>query len=178
MPSYRIQLTINNSVKKPKASTIVVANNYDTLVKLSCSKFKFNPKTQKIRFFVARITSNAKIGVEISNDEDFNRYIINDIMLAVSNGENFKGKSCLSDSYNSSLENKINRPPRHPFPLNEDINCNNLDSTLVSTLVSTPDNKKIVLNKNDFELNNQIHKNISYDKKTQGLFPIFNGTRL
>ena len=172
MTSYRIQLTENNSIKKPKASTVIVASSYTDLVRLSCSKFKFNPKKHKARFFIAREIANGKIGTEIKNEEDFAEYIINDIMLAVSNGESFKGKSDFSENYNPALENKINRPPRHPYPYNhvdKFINKIEIEMDVLVENIKTDSEKKII---------NTIMIEPTKTKEINGMFPVLKGNVL
>ncbi len=178
MKSIRIQLTENSSVKKPKASTIIVVNKYEDLVKLSCSKFKINPKKQKIRFFIAKEIPNAKIGTEIKNEEDYSKYIINDIMLAISNGEAFKGKSDSNENYNPNLENKINRPPRHPYPFYFEEKITDYDN--INDIQSKEFNSEIpnclTKQKESTELN-QV-KEVKEIKQPNSIFPILEGNVL
>jgi hypothetical protein len=180
MKSFRIQLTENNSIKKPKAGTVIVANKYDDLVKLSSSKFKLNPTKHKIRFFIARQTVNGKIGTEIKNEEDFVQYVTNDIMLAVSNGEQFKGKADSSEKYNPSLENKINRPPRHPYPFGFDNESQSIekvqtpiDNLVVDNLISdikTCSEKRYIVS--------EITMQPSKTKEMSDMFPLLKGNVL
>jgi hypothetical protein len=176
MNSYRIQLAENTVVKKPKASSIIVATNYEQLAKLASSKFKINPKKHKVRFFVARKIANGKIGTEIKNQDDFSEYVVNDIMLCVSNGENFKGRVDSNETYTLALDNKINRPPRYPYPSMYDL----LESKSYNNVVESIDDNCIVENIN--ETKNQyikqyqqmkIHLEPTKDKEIKNNFPIF-----
>lgn len=182
MQTYRIQLTENNSIKNPKAKTIIVVSKFSELVSTACSKFKINVNKHKIRFFIARQTINGKIGTEIKDENDFIQYIENDIMLAVSNEVGFKGKSDSVENYNPNLESKINRPPRYPYPLAANNNLTydkldifNVNNDLINNVDSpiTDDNYSIKYN---FSKNNI--SDATKIKEMNGIFPIFKGNVL
>lgn len=111
---FRIQLVSNTSAKNPNAEKIVLVTNYDSLVKQASAKFNFKPK--KLRLFVTNSLISAKAGTEIYNEEDLEKIIVNDIMLTVSNGDEFKKKSIKSKLVPDELLTKIKNPPRFPYP--------------------------------------------------------------
>jgi hypothetical protein len=85
------------------------------LIALASAKLRLNAK--KIRFFVSRDGVTAKQGLEISNDEQLQKILVDDIMLTASNGENYKGKISKGDmSVSHDILQKISTPPRWPYP--------------------------------------------------------------
>ena len=150
-------------------------------MKLSCSKFKLNSKKHKARFFIAREIANGKIGTEIKNEEDFTQYITNDIMLAVSNGESFKGKTNFLENYNPILENKINRPPRHPYPLGYIENF--FEEVLEENEILAHSEKiekteEIKINSDKKNILSIFSAESTKTKEINGIFPVLNGNVL
>ena len=160
----RIQLTKNSAIKRPKAGTIVLVADYDSLVKSASTKFRINQ--HKIRFFTTKNTIKAKQGTEICNQTDFDKYIMEDILLAVSNGDDYLGKTGGIRLEGSEAIHKICKPPRHPYPgafQNIDRSADISDQILED--ITEP---HIIINysksKNNYEMN--------------GIFPIFEGNVL
>lgn len=169
----RIQLTKNSAIKRPTASTIIMTTDYNSLVKNASAKFRMNQ--QKIRFFTTKNTIKAKQGIEICNQLDYDKYIIEDILLAVSNGEDYLGKTNTGEIRltNNNVIYKICKPPRHPYPGKfQNIN-------LVTNDESYSEQIQISGNAQSSEQNNIIGYSKSKNNyKMNGIFPILEGNVL
>jgi T4 RnlA family RNA ligase len=116
MATIRIQLVKDSTNKNPVASSVILVNkksSFKDLIKGASSKFKISPS--KIRLFLAKSVPDAKVGTEIINDKVLNEILEDDIMIAVSNGEDFKRGSKQYDiNINTEILKKIPALPRHP----------------------------------------------------------------
>lgn len=157
---FRVQLTANTTNKNPVASKLLLVNNYEALVKQSSSKFKI--PLNKLRLFVAKQTIDSPLGTEITNNEDFLKYICDDVMIAVSNGENFKRKIVKKKELSHEVLQKISMPPRYPYPTIQ------LDSKIIANSLHE---------KNDSEpLPSWFsNKDTNFDKVLNGSFPVLDG---
>ncbi len=113
---------------------------------------------------MAKQTIDAKLGTEILCNEDFLKFISNDILLAVSNGDDFKRKILKYKELSTELLQKITKPPRYPFPGNHLVDC-------------TTNNE---INKNDIHesIINQLcfsDNDTNFTKKFNGNYPILEG---
>lgn len=163
---YRVQLTKNSVIKKPSACSIILVDSFESLKNKAAAKFQINSNKKPIRFFVARQCVTANVGIEICNDADIKKYFSDDIMIAVSNGENFKGKH-IKYNVSSDLLQKISKPPRWPYPtyVESDVQdnfTNNITEPIVSNKLSEVDHKTLMLLPNNL-------------KKMNGIFPILEG---
>lgn len=161
----RIQLTNNTSLKNPMASKIVVVDNYDALIKQASSKFKFPPA--KLRLFVAKQTIDAPLGTELKNNDDFIMLTCDDILLAVSNGNDFKRKIVKNKQLSHDILQKITMPPRHPYP-GKHIDVTTTAKTISNPTLSEPKPITIYC----------TLKDTNYTKELNGLFPILDGNVL
>lgn len=178
----RVQLTKNLITKKPKASTIIVIDGLDTLVKKASSKFRIHPK--KIRFFVVKKTIGLKQGQEIVEEKDI-QYLTDDILIAVSDGEDYLGqKEQEYISVSSDLLKKIDKPPRYPYPGIR--NNNKVEGKL--SILSDELNETCVLQQSDNEYKEEKQKAIEIESQKVtcpnmttnfcGIFPILEGNVL
>lgn len=111
---YRVQLTKNTPAKNPVCEKILLVKDFESLVKQASGKFNIKP--HKLRLFVAVPLFSAKVGTEITNNDELQKIFCNDMMLAVSNGEDFKRKTFKSKEVSEDLLSKIKKPPRFPYP--------------------------------------------------------------
>lgn len=165
----RIQLTNNTSLKNPVASKIIVADSYDALVKQASSKFKFPPS--KLRLFVAKQTIDAPLGTEIKNNDDFIMLTCDDILLAVSNRNDFKRKIVKNKQLSHDVLQKITMPPRHPYP------GKHIDVT-TAVKINTYASDGIVSDESKSSKIYFTSKDTNYTKELNGLFPILDGNVL
>lgn len=166
---FRIQLTSNTSAKNPIAEKIILVDTFDKLKTQASQKFKF--KLSKVRLFVAKPLMNARLGTEIISNDQFQTIVLDDMLLAVSNGENFKRKILSQGLETISIDvvNKLKFPPRYPYPgkhsdiklSSESIESNkysNIEDNIIVSSVSVKDT-------ND-------------NKEFNGIFPILEGNIL
>jgi hypothetical protein len=127
---FRIQLTTNSTNKNPIAEKIILVNDYQELKKQASQKFKINPS--KLRLFVAKPVIYANVGTEVFSDDELQVIISDDLMLAVSNGEDFRRKILKTKNIviTEDILKKLKRPPKYPFPkikLNLNLNKDSTD---------------------------------------------------
>lgn len=156
---FRVQLTSNTTNKNPTAEKLLLVKDFDTLKKQSAQKYKINQS--KIRLFIAKKIINAEIGTEVTNDEQFQTMICDDMMITVSNGEDFKRKVIKNKDIvvTSEMLNKIKRPPKYPFPGKQNV-------------ITIQDISEDIIQYN-VDL-----KETNYDKNFCGIFPVFEGNVL
>ena len=108
MKEVRVQLTANVFAKNPKAIKMKkIKTSYDALLNFASSSFKFNKK--KTKMFVRKFGGNTSPGTEITKDSDVENILINDIMIAVSKGEDYIGSSYKLN------EKELSRYPKAPY---------------------------------------------------------------
>jgi T4 RnlA family RNA ligase len=165
----RIQLTNNTSIKNPIASKIIVVDSYDALVKQASSKFKFPPS--KLRLFVAKQTIDAPLGTELKSNDDFIMLTCDDILLAVSNGNDFKRKVVKNKQLSHDILQKITMPPRHPYPGKQsDCHTSMAHGITLSDEIVSSDYKSTIIY--------SAPKDTNYKKELNGLFPVLDGNVL
>ena len=178
----RVQLLLNSPTKNPVAEKLVLVFNYESLVKNACNKF--NCKEQKVRFFVAKTTVSAKVGTEILNQEDFNKYMIDDIMLFVSKGEDIKRKVIKSVD-GSENQAQLRSPPGGKIlkKILQEQKCTNYSSIShvnASQIMSksTANNSAVnssAVNSQSATTSYTIHQNPSCIKELRNGFPVLQG---
>lgn len=163
----RIQLADNYATKVFTAKSIILANNYNELIKLTSQKFRFKPNN--IRLFIGKTTFNGSIGVEIKSDDDFKKYVVDDILLVVSgNKEDFKGKLGKKNVSQDVLK-KISYPPCYPYPSKGIVNRSESNISDVTDIVLTD----VIVKRSDIKIND-----IKFDREMKGIFPILKGNVL
>ena len=171
---FRVQLTQNSTNKNPIAEKVILVKDFDSLKKQASQKFKINPS--KLRLFVAKTVINAKVGVEISNEDDLQTILNDDIMLAVSNGEDFKRKVIKTKEITEDVLNKLRKPPKYPFPGN--ILGNKLiqqnASVQETEIQQTVNNQITFLNPKETNYQKEFNENNSI----LGTYPILKGNVL
>ena len=187
---FRVQLTNNSSAKNPVAEKIVLIKNYDSLIKQISGKYRIKP--QKIRLFVAKTIGSTKVGTEIKNNIELEKILCDDIMFAVSSGENFKRKMLGNSNVSEDVLKKIKCLPRFPYPSGKicDIifsdnnivsynfdsanNTNNSKDMVNIDYVDAVNNTNILLNE---KTTNSVFKlkDTNYSKTLDYNFPIFEG---
>ena len=109
MTEVRVQLTPNVLAKNPKATKMKkIQPTYDVLVGFASAAFKFNKK--KTRLFVRKFGHQTSPGTEITKDSDIELILVDDIMIAVSKGEDYIGSSY---KLNEKELNKYQKAPFH-----------------------------------------------------------------
>jgi len=153
--ALRVQLAENHNTKVFSATKIIIVKNYEDLVKQSSQKFNF--KLKNIRLFIA------KNGIEIKNEDDYKENIVHDdIMIVVSNGNDFKGKTG-KKIISQEILKKINYPPKYPYPgLNK----------------KEKDNYEHILSEKPKDISMLKLDNPNNNKKMHGIFPILEGNVL
>jgi hypothetical protein len=168
---FRVQLTKNTPVKNPVSEKILLVKDFESLVKQASGKFNIKPN--KLRLFVATPLISAKIGTEITNNEELQKIICNDMMLAVSNGEDFKRKTFKLKEVSDDVLAKIKRPPRFPYPTKIIVDQINIcgQNQQNETYKHVVDNTQII----QYSVN---PKTTNYKKDQYCNFPILDGNVL
>jgi predicted kinase len=164
----RIQLAENRTTKVFSATTIALVSNFDELLKVAAQKFRFKPAN--VRLFVAKKTISAEIGTELKNNDDFKKIIVDDIMLVVSNKNDFKGKLGKKKAFNlQDLNSKLSFPPRYPFPAKGFTN-----EPIPTDVTNHADANEPLMKINPIMTN---YKEVT-QLEMNGIFPIFKGNVL
>lgn len=109
MKEVRVQLTPNVLAKSPKATKLKkIKPTYEALVGFASATFKFNKK--KTRLFVRKFGHQTAPGTEITKQSDVESILVDDIMIAVSKGEDYIGSSY---KLNEKELNKYQKAPYH-----------------------------------------------------------------
>lgn len=132
MNEVRIQLTENNFAKKPKATKIKkIKPTYDALLHFASSSFKYNKK--KTRLFIRKGGGKTPVGTELTSDSNIADILINDIMIAVSKGNDYIGDVHILN--NKELQKLANPPFNYLLP---DTNVNQMTNNNVTINISHP----------------------------------------
>ena len=108
MKEVRVQLTANVFAKNPKAVKLKkIKTSYDALLNFASSSFKFNKK--KTRMFVRKFGGKVSPGTEITKDSNVEDILVNDIMIAVSKGDDYIGSSYKLN------EKELSKYPKAPY---------------------------------------------------------------
>lgn len=170
---FRIQLTSNTPTKNPVAEKVILVDNFDKLKIQASQKFKIKPN--KIRLFVAKPLINAKLGTEIIDDNQFQIIVCNDMLLSVSNNEDFKRKilSQSTEQISEDMLSKLKYPPRYPYPSKHDdiVLSNESIENIKLGCDYVDESDEIIMSLADTKSTNNI-------KEFNGLFPILRGNVL
>jgi predicted kinase len=130
----RINFAENNGAKHPESKCLcLIEPDYKILVQTASNKMKINKKN--IRFFVGSKTKNSQIGNEL-NETNFNHIIETDIILVVSNGENYKGAtSSINITELEKIDTVVHNLTKPPYSslLLDNISASNSNNTNANT---------------------------------------------
>lgn len=166
---YRVQLAENSTAQKPKIKKFGLVNgNYKELLGLAHNKFQFNQN--KIRLFVSRDSLTTLPGTEITKDSNVEDILNDDVVIVVSNNQEYKGKNVQRKfgKDHMKLADKLVKPPRWPYP-----GCV-LKQTPLQKMVSQESTSVTASTTVPQTVTNYL-KNTTINKEMMGLFPLLEG---
>jgi hypothetical protein len=167
---YRVQLAENSTSQKPNVKKFgLIKGNYKELLCLAHNKFQFNQN--KIRLFVSRDSLTTLPGTEITKDSDVEDILNDDVVIVVSNNQDYKGKNVQRKfgKDHMKLADKLAKPPRWPYPGPMIKHTLQVPLSIPITTTNT-NNDNIIINTAI-----TFPKNTVTNKQMIGLFPLFEG---